>query len=282
MEKSGLMPVECVMASCGNVIWRAYRAPAVVHQKRINVSSRYRSDILAASGQARASRAAAPGSLEKDTSPVVPEHPSFQEYCRVCMTKIRGVEEQMRESVIAKDLDLLEKSIEVGELINVDKASITEAQEDRRRLIAEQELLHAQHQVQRARRSSPTDGFQSLEAPALAALRGAVECACANGVDNEIVESGRSVVAAAAMEAELGAQLEEWQKVPVGAKAMEPGMGVLKEVIERAEETAASSKMLERASKQYRRLEVEIELSQVNVAFKTMEFVLTLMNLHHK
>ena len=30
MEKSGLMPVECVMAGCDSVIWRAYRAPAVV------------------------------------------------------------------------------------------------------------------------------------------------------------------------------------------------------------------------------------------------------------
>ena len=48
MEKSGLMPVECVMASCDNVIWRAYRAPAVVLTKKINISNHWRSDILVA------------------------------------------------------------------------------------------------------------------------------------------------------------------------------------------------------------------------------------------
>jgi hypothetical protein len=84
------------------------------------------------------------------------------------------------------------------------------------------------------------------EDPALQALRSAVEAARANGVDNEIVESGRSVAEAAAMEVELGAQLEEWQKVPVASKEMRPGMEVLKEAIEQAEGTAASTKMLER------------------------------------
>jgi hypothetical protein len=52
----------------------------------------------------------------------VPEHPSFQEYCRVCMTKIRGVEQQMRDSVETKDLEQLELAIEIGNTINVVRA----------------------------------------------------------------------------------------------------------------------------------------------------------------
>lgn len=151
MEKSGLMPVECVMASCNNVIWRAYRAPAVVLNKKINVSSHWKSDILVAASvcpcaaqhchpqrtvprdtetsvfvvqrQARATRSVtqgAPGVGAPDRAmPEVPKHPSFQEYCRVCMTKIRAVEQQMRESVEAKDLEQLDLAIEIGNAINV-------------------------------------------------------------------------------------------------------------------------------------------------------------------
>jgi hypothetical protein len=159
MEKSGLMPVECVMASCENVIWRAYRAPAVVLSKKINVSNYWKSDILAASvrpaavstagvallthtvsrrlpagctascrnAQSRATTRSVTQSVSGAATdrppPEVPEHPSFQEYCRVCMTKIRGVEEQMRESVAAKDLEQLEHAIEIGTLINVVSAT---------------------------------------------------------------------------------------------------------------------------------------------------------------
>jgi hypothetical protein len=56
------MPVECVMASCDNVIWRAYRAPAVVLSKKIAVSTRWKSDILVAASvrPAALSRRAAP------------------------------------------------------------------------------------------------------------------------------------------------------------------------------------------------------------------------------
>lgn len=158
MEKSGLMPVECVMASCDNVIWRAYRAPAVVLSKKIAVSARWKSDILVEASvrplfrraasrrssrpahrdltlrctrcllqrQARASRSVAPsqtgaGALDRAV-PEVPEHPSFQEYCRVCMTKIRAVEQKMRDSVETKDLEQLELAIEIGNSINVVRA----------------------------------------------------------------------------------------------------------------------------------------------------------------
>ena len=64
---------------------------------------------------------------------------------------------------------------------------------------------------------------------------------------------------AAAMEVKLGKELENWTTVPMADKTMLPGMAELKEIIEQAELTACSAKMLEGATKQHRRLEVETE-----------------------
>ena len=151
-----------------------------------------------------------------------------------------------------------------------------EAQEDRRRLIAEQELLAAQRVVQKSRESHPSDGnyfgfyFASSDDPSLGVLRSAVESARANDVEASIVEGARSVAEAAAMEAKLGKELEKWMTVPMADKTMLPGMAELKEIIEQAELTACSAKMLEGATKQHRRLEVETEYLDC-LQFKAIE-----------
>ena len=88
MEKSGLMPVECVMAGCDSVIWRAYRAPAVVLRKRVNHAKYWASDMRVSQRRLREEERRG----TENQPPEVPEHPTFQEYCRVCMTRIRGVE----------------------------------------------------------------------------------------------------------------------------------------------------------------------------------------------
>ena len=173
MEKSGLMPVECVMAGCDSVIWRAYRAPTVVLRKRVNHAKYWASDMRVSQRRLREEERRG----TENQPPEVPEHPTFQEYCRVCMTRIRGVEQDMLDAVDAKDLGALNGAIALGKEIHVDTLSIDDAEINAARLLAEEELLAAQNAVNAARQWREDGSFQTVTDPALDALRATVATA---------------------------------------------------------------------------------------------------------
>ena len=116
-----MMPVTCVAPWCDVIIWRPWQPERVIQKRKMNV----------------------PGRVIQYSHSVIPETPTFQEYCKACMTEIRDCQAKLFSAMDRKDLDGLRRAIAKGHKLGVAKDELQDADYHEVRFQKEQWLQHA-------------------------------------------------------------------------------------------------------------------------------------------